>query len=95
LREAEGVRSSLLNALKGGNAVEVDCTDATEIDVSFPQLLISACRMAADLGKTLVLSAPASGVLRDTLLRGGFLSQGNDGMTPDRIFWSKGSLGQS
>src|SRR5690349_2327561 len=86
LREVEGIRSSLLNALAGGNTVEVDYAGATEVDISLPQLLLSARRMAAASGKTFALSAPAAGALRDTLLRGGFLSQGSGGMTPKQIF---------
>src|SRR4051794_6299746 len=55
LLEAKKIRASLLTALQKGTSVEVACPAVTEIDISFPQLLIAARRTAAALNKTIVL----------------------------------------
>lgn len=59
--------------------VAIDVGDIAETDLSFIQLIESARRTAAERGKMLALTAPASGVLYETLTRGGFIKPGTDG----------------
>jgi ABC-type transporter Mla MlaB component len=73
LREADAVRSRLLEAMSMHDTVEIDCSAVTGADVSFIQCLIAARRTAAASGKRLSLAAPAQGALLDALVRGGFL----------------------
>ena len=57
-------------------SVPADC----EADVSFLQLLVSARKSAEASGKTLKLTQPPAGALRDALSRGGFLETGLNGL---------------
>jgi len=88
---AEDARARLLAALAGHSRVEVDCSAATEIDLSVVQLILAARKSALAAGKRLVLAQPAAGVLRGVLERGGFLpSDGGSRATDEETFWSKG-----
>jgi len=91
LRCVDVMHGQLLNALRAHEAVTVDCSQATEIDISFIQLLLAARRTARDWGKTLILAAPAHGPLREALIRGGFLSTLDTQITKDTSFWNEGS----
>jgi anti-anti-sigma regulatory factor len=88
--EAESIRATLLKAMDAGDVV-VDCSAATEVDLSFVQLLIAAQRAAALQGGSLRLAAPASGALLETLLRAGMLSSPTDQATSEAAFWSERS----
>jgi hypothetical protein len=86
LPEAEAIRTSLLAGLHSeARVVELDCTDASEVDVSFLQIVVAARRTAAMKGKSITFSLPAAGALRDALERGGFIR------SPDDAFWMSGS----
>lgn len=87
IQSADGVYSSLTEALARHAAVVVDCTAATEIDLSFIQLLLAARRSAQGSGKSVVLSAPAGGALLNALSRGGFLGAPHGQAMPDEAFW--------
>lgn len=91
LSNAEAIQRSLLSALREHPTVEVDCSDASEVDISFIQLLIAAQRMAAASGKRLALSNPASGVLCEALQRAGMLESAGDPKMPQDAFWLVGS----
>jgi hypothetical protein len=97
MRTADTVRATLRQALDeppaaataGGSiaGVLIDCTTATEIDLTFIQLLI-ACRISADaMNKSLALAAAPDGALLDTLTRGGFqaVCDGGTGKVP--AYW--------
>ena len=73
MQRAEAHRAALLAALRDANDIEVDCSKATEVDVSLLQLLVAAHRSASEQGKSLRLWPPANGVLLDALVRGGFV----------------------
>jgi ABC-type transporter Mla MlaB component len=94
LREADAVRSRLLEAMSMHDTVEIDCSAVTGADVSFIQCLIAARRTAAASGKRLSLAAPAQGALLDALVRGGFLFSSPNGAGPGEptstdSFWIK------
>jgi len=83
VRTIKTVHDTLLKALAGNHAVQVDCTAADSVDLSFIQLLLAARRSAHEAGKQLTLAAPASGALLAALEQGGFLPHAR----PDP-FWS-------
>ncbi|MGH7035184.1 MAG: STAS domain-containing protein [Stellaceae bacterium] len=87
LPRAETIRSILAGALDEGGGVAIDCEGATEVDVSFIQLLLAARRSAAHRGASLALAAPAAGALRTALERGGFLTAASKGGASDSDFW--------
>jgi MFS superfamily sulfate permease-like transporter len=86
---ADATKTMLIKALDGDSFV-VDCAGATEIDLSFVQLVIAARRAAELRGKTVRLAAPASGTLHDVLDRAGLLDAGSG--TAEAAFWTKGNV---
>jgi ABC-type transporter Mla MlaB component len=81
MRTVETVRAILRAALEPPSANEagiapaviaIDCSAATEIDLTFIQLLIAARVSASTAGRSLSLAPCPDGVLLDTLTRGGF-----------------------
>jgi hypothetical protein len=92
LPEAAAVRASLLAALQGeASVIELDCTAAPEVDVSFVQIALAARRTAAMNGKSITFSLPATGALRDALERGGFIHAAEPQQSADDAFWTSGS----
>jgi ABC-type transporter Mla MlaB component len=89
LRTIETTRTQLLETMERHRSIEVDCSAATEIDLSFVQLLLAARSGAQGAGKSLGLAQPASGVLRDALERGGFLGTVPGQAMADEAFWLK------
>jgi ABC-type transporter Mla MlaB component len=87
LRTVEKIREDLLEMMQRHQALEIDCSAATEIDLSFVQLLLAARTSALSAGKTVALAHPASGILRDVLQRGGLLGAAADPGTADDTFW--------
>ena len=73
LPRIEACRDRVMAALQANQAVEIDCRDATDIDLTFVQLLLAARRSAASQGRSLTLAGPAEGALLAALQRGGFL----------------------
>jgi len=69
---AEATHAKLREAFGGASAITLDCSQASEIDVTFLQLMVSAQRTAARAGKTVRLAAPPDGVLAEALRRCGF-----------------------
>jgi len=74
VRSIDPARASLAAVLAQHDVVTIDCTAATEIDLSLVQLLLAARASALHAGKTLRLTTPAEGPLRAALDRGGFLA---------------------
>jgi len=73
---SEDAHRAIRDALSGCENLVVDCSEATEIDVSFLQLLASAERTAERAHKSIALSAPPQGALADALRRCGFAAEG-------------------
>ncbi len=89
MRNIAAVQARISEALRRRSSVEIDCSAATEIDLSFVQLLLAARKSAVRLGKSLTLAAPPSDLLRDVLARAGLLSTaGGD----EAEFWAKGAI---
>jgi hypothetical protein len=87
VRTAEQSHSVLLEALRSASPISLDCSEITETDVSFVQLLLSARKTAAEYGRDLALANPAGGVLLGVLERGGFLTA--DSPAEELRFWLK------
>ena len=87
LRNVDTIRENLLETVQQHQALEIDCSAATEIDLSFVQLVLAARASALSAGKMVALAHPASGMLRDVLQRGGLLGVGPDPATEDETFW--------
>jgi ABC-type transporter Mla MlaB component len=93
MRTAEPVRAALRAAIEPPSGVThagiaIDCTAATEIDLTCIQLLIATRLSARPLGVAVSLAQYPDGVLLDTLTRGGFRvvpETGGDG------FWFTGA----
>ena len=68
----EDVHRTVLEALNGCERLVIDCSDVTEVDVSFLQILVSADLAAGRSHKTAALASPPQGVLDDALRRCGF-----------------------
>jgi anti-anti-sigma regulatory factor len=77
LQAVEAIHGQFL-ALEDRPAITVDCSAATEVDVSLVQLILAARASALASGRSVALAKPADGALLDTLERGGFLSSAHD-----------------
>jgi ABC-type transporter Mla MlaB component len=90
VRNIAAVYAKVADALQHHAAVAIDCDTATEIDLSFVQLLIAARKTASNSGRSLALARPASGALRDALTRGGLLPAA-EVAGDDAAFWLRGA----
>ncbi len=84
IREASGIHEKILECFRHNDLIVLEFADIAEVDLTFVQLIESARISAAREGKTLRLSAPASGELLRVLERGGFLGEQAD---PRTQFW--------
>jgi ABC-type transporter Mla MlaB component len=82
---------TLRAALADHATVTIDCSAATEVDLSLIQLLLAARTSAARAGKSVALAAPAGGALLTALITGGFLPEGDSAGAPDAAFWRHGT----
>ena len=69
---SEETHRALAQALEGCDSLTLDCSEATEIDVSLLQTLVAARCSAERSHKTIGLASPPRGVLLDALRRCGF-----------------------
>jgi anti-anti-sigma regulatory factor len=67
LAAVDGLRASLLAALDRGIDLVVECSGATDVDLSFLQLLISARLSARQRGRSLTLKGAEGGPVRAAL----------------------------
>lgn len=86
LQFAEAIHAQLLTT-NDQPVVEIDCSAATEVDLSFVQLMLSGRAGARKSGRTFRLAHPAAGVLREALIRGGFLNPDSEQPNSDQAFW--------
>ncbi|HLO75337.1 MAG TPA: STAS domain-containing protein [Magnetospirillum sp.] len=85
LRGIDSARSRMFAAVALNDRVEIDCSKVEEADVGFVQMLLAARLGASQLGKTVRLTGPATGALRATLERAGFISPDVGKLDP---FWA-------
>ncbi len=86
LQTMEAVHAQLMG-LADRDHVAIDCSEATEVDVSLVQLILAARSAARQSDRTLTLMQPAAGALLDTLERGGFLHLCTEKPDADQKFW--------
>jgi ABC-type transporter Mla MlaB component len=86
LQAVEAIHAQFL-ALDDRPAITIDCSAATEVDVSLVQLILAARASAQRAGRSVTLAKPAAGALLDTLRRGGFLSAMHDNVRDHHDFW--------
>src|SRR6201747_570738 len=86
LQSAEATHAQILE-MAGQAIMEIDCSGATEVDLSLIQLLLAARVSARNSGRTVTLTQPATGALLETLQRGGFLGATTDQPNSDQAFW--------
>jgi len=94
MRTIEAIHARLSRLIEEKPAVEIDCSAATEVDLSLIQLLLAARKGANASGKTLILSRPASGALRDALMRSGLLTAAGGSERDEHNFWLTGATDQ-
>jgi anti-anti-sigma regulatory factor len=87
IRSIEEVHARLLAIMREHPAIVIDCSAATEIDLSFIQLLVAARRSGGASGRAVTLAQPPAGALLAALTRGGLLGP-HTGTTSD-TFWSE------
>ena len=87
VRTVKPIGARLLEAVRQFPRVTIDCSGATEVDLSFLQLVMSARKSAADAGKTLSLAHPASGILLERLMQAGLVAPANEQPAADQTFW--------
>ena len=89
LRNAAETRLSLLTALTNdAGSIEIDCTEVSDADVSFLQIVLAARHTAAIRGRSIALSAPAAGALLETLRCAGLIGGAGEAQrSPDDAFW--------
>lgn len=88
IQSVEAVRAQLL-VMSDQPVIEIDCSAATEVDLSFVQLILAARVSAQQMGRIVTLAQPAAGALRDTLRRGGFIGPDAGQERSDQAFWLK------
>jgi hypothetical protein len=92
---AKAVRTALLEAVQSASAVEVVVENIVDLDVSFPQLVCSAHRMAADLNKQLTITGIEQERFSDMLRRSGFTRHiGCHESTRKSCLWLHGRSGE-
>lgn len=88
IRTIAPVHARLRALLAGARCLELELGSVGAIDVSFVQLALAARRSAEAAGKRVVWTKPAAGVLRDVLIRGGFVSPVAGHRSAAETWWS-------
>ena len=91
LRTATETCDGLREALAHHAAVSIDCGAATDIDLSFIQLLVAARSSAQQAGLTVSLAASADGPLLAVLSRAGLRAANLALPGADEDFWFEGA----
>ncbi|KKB84165.1 hypothetical protein VW29_11775 [Devosia limi DSM 17137] len=93
LRDATEVASALSLALETHPAVTVAVAADADLDITILQVLVAAHKTAARAGKGLTLTASADSLLRQTLVKAGFVSPAGAAQTAEGQFWTHTSKG--
>jgi len=95
IHTVESVQATLREAIEppSGANLSIDCSIATEIDLTFIQLLVATRVSGQLLGKAVSLATAPDGALLDTLTRGGFtvVWESEEGPGAPEAFWFKGA----
>lgn len=88
VRRATEIQSLLLSEIRERRNINLDCTQASDVDLTFVQLLLAARKSADDSGVRLSLTHLDGGVLQTALRRAGVLGPSAQTSESDRVFWS-------
>jgi anti-anti-sigma regulatory factor len=88
LRAAQELAATLRQAVATQDDVVIATDAITGADITTIQLLLAASKLAQASGKSLRLTAPPKGVLRELLTQTGFLDAQGRALTPDGDFWT-------
>ncbi|MDB5613403.1 MAG: hypothetical protein JWQ22_1056 [Devosia sp.] len=88
LRAAQDLAVTLRQAIATQDEVAIATDAITSADITTIQLLLAASKMAKASGKSLRLTAPPKGVLRELLTQTGFLDAEGRALTPDGDLWT-------
>ena len=81
------VHARLRQALEADGELEIDASGATDMDISFLQMLLAARRSALLRGRSVRLVPPAGGILLDTLRRAGLVAADPELSYSGEGFW--------
>ena len=87
VRNVAEIHSRLRESLRQYSTVTIDCNAATDVDLSFLQLVLSARKSATVSGKSVSLVSPATDMLSETLRRAGLLGVASASARDDQLFW--------
>ncbi|OBS53528.1 hypothetical protein A8B73_05595 [Methylosinus sp. 3S-1] len=73
IAEAPEIREALRNAFRQSLDIVIDCSLATEVDLTFIQLLIASRRTAHAIGAALQIVAQPDSTIAEALRRAGFV----------------------
>jgi anti-anti-sigma regulatory factor len=88
LRNAREIADMLQAAIAEHSNIVVSLTTTTSIDITVIQLLVAARKTALAAGKSLRLRAQPNGVLRQALVKTGFVGADGRPLTPEGSFWT-------
>ena len=90
LRSASDIQDEMRGQLRPGHSLSINCSALVEADLSLLQLIVALRKSAAELGMTVSLAHPATGVLLQLLVRSGFLAAPAGDPRSDDLFWLEG-----
>lgn len=88
LRNSRDIAKLLQDALSKNSSIAIDVSRASILDCTILQLIVAARKSAVAAGKSLRLHAPTDGVLREALIKTGFVSAEGRPLTPEGTFWT-------
>ena len=91
LQSAGKNRAAVLDALRDGPAIEIDCSGVIEADLSVLQVLAAARKFADREGKSMIVQQPVSAELCALAQRAGFSGSAEQAWS---TFWQDGATGQ-
>lgn len=93
LRDATEVASTLSRALESHPSVTIAVAADADLDITILQVLVAAHKTAIRAGKILTLATSGDSVLRQTLIKAGFISPTGAPQTAEGQFWTDTSKG--
>lgn len=91
LRSAPAFRDAILNHLKLGRSLAIDCGALAEADLSLLQLIVALRKSAAQRGVPVSLIHPDNKAFLQLLIRAGFVTAPAGDPDTDDLFWLQGS----
>lgn len=88
VRSAAETQSTLLASLRANRSVQLDCTQVSDVDLTFVQLLLAARKSASASGVQISLTYTDDGPLDRALQRAGLGAAFAKATETDRAFWS-------